>query len=106
MKEAWKKLSKQVIQDSFKVCGMTVAVDGTEDDSISCMKEGRPAAAAKPAFLTASQALLESEDDSTDPFADLDTEPEDDYTTPSDTNRSRVVDILADSSDDEDFVGF
>ena len=40
--EAWSKLSKEMIQKSFLACGLTNAVDGSEDDEIHCLKPGQP----------------------------------------------------------------
>ena len=73
VKEAWKELSVQLIKKSFLVCGVTASVDGTDDNQIECLKEGRAAAAAKPLMLTKTQALQkEGIEDDEDPFADLD----------------------------------
>uniref|UniRef100_A0A914DMW1 DDE-1 domain-containing protein n=1 Tax=Acrobeloides nanus TaxID=290746 RepID=A0A914DMW1_9BILA len=36
--EAWKGLSNECIAKSFKACGITNAVDGSEDDEIHCFK--------------------------------------------------------------------
>ena len=39
---AWDGLDKTVIINSFKSCGLRVAVDGTEDGHIHCFKEKQP----------------------------------------------------------------
>ena len=39
--ESWASLSSEVIKKSFKVCGLNLAVDGSEDPLIHCFKEGR-----------------------------------------------------------------
>lgn len=39
VKEAWGALSAEMIQNSFKVCGMTNELTGTEDDKIKCLKD-------------------------------------------------------------------
>lgn len=36
--QAWESLPKQLIIRSFKVCGITTAVDGSEDEAIHCLK--------------------------------------------------------------------
>ncbi|CAJ0929716.1 unnamed protein product, partial [Mesorhabditis belari] len=36
--DAWNDLDKDLIAGSFKSCGITVAIDGSEDDQISCFK--------------------------------------------------------------------
>lgn len=40
--DAWEQLPKQLIVDSFKGCGLTTALDGSEDDEIHCFKSHRP----------------------------------------------------------------
>ena len=39
--ESWASLSLVVIKKSFKVCGLNLAVDGSEDHLIQYFKEGR-----------------------------------------------------------------
>ena len=34
------KISKEIIVNSFKVCTLNIAVDGSEDSKIHCFKEG------------------------------------------------------------------
>ena len=36
--DAWQSVDVQIIQKSFQVCGITNAVDGSEDDLIGCCK--------------------------------------------------------------------
>ena len=38
--ESWASLSPEVIKKSFKVCGLNLAVDGSENHLIHCFKEG------------------------------------------------------------------
>nr|CAD2131893.1 unnamed protein product [Meloidogyne enterolobii] len=40
--EAWKIISEETISKSFKLCGVTNAIDGTEDDEINCFKPDGP----------------------------------------------------------------
>jgi len=42
IKNAWNSLSKELIINSFKSCGLTTNVNGEEDDQIHCMKVGEP----------------------------------------------------------------
>ena len=44
---AWEKLDKDMIRNSFKVCGLTLKDDGSEDDLIHCFKAGQPCAAGR-----------------------------------------------------------
>ena len=37
--EAWQSISKELIANSFKTCGVTSAADGTEDEDIHCFKQ-------------------------------------------------------------------
>ena len=39
--ESWASLSPEVIKKSFKVCGLNLALDGSEDHLIHCSKEGQ-----------------------------------------------------------------
>ena len=45
--KSWNKLNLDTIKDSFKYCALTLNVDGTEDDIISCFKSDKPCAAGK-----------------------------------------------------------
>ena len=36
--EAWNDLDKDIIVNSFKSCALTLAVDGSEDELIHCLK--------------------------------------------------------------------
>ena len=40
--DAWDQLPKQLILDSFKGCGLTTALDGSEDGEIHCFKPHGP----------------------------------------------------------------
>lgn len=40
IKEAWSSISSDVIEASFKSCGISVALDRSEDDLITCFKTG------------------------------------------------------------------
>jgi hypothetical protein len=40
--DAWDSLPKELIEASFKTCGITNAIDGSEDDSIHCFKPNGP----------------------------------------------------------------
>ena len=42
--ESWEVVTSEVIVKSFKVCGISVAVDGSEDGDIHCLKSGEVAA--------------------------------------------------------------
>ncbi|KAL7073191.1 hypothetical protein ACQ4LE_007554 [Meloidogyne hapla] len=40
--EAWNGITKDAMIKSFKVCGITNAADGTEDNEINCFKPDGP----------------------------------------------------------------
>ena len=65
-------MSKEVVVKSFEACGISVSVDGKEDDKIHCIKDCEIAAAAKPEIEAKTIQLHNPQDD--DPFADLEDE--------------------------------
>ena len=42
--KSWQAISNETVAKSMKSCGLALAVDGTEDDLISCFKEGKKCA--------------------------------------------------------------
>jgi hypothetical protein len=42
VKKAWDSISSELLVKSFKVCVLTTAVDGSEDDQIHCLKKNQP----------------------------------------------------------------
>ena len=42
--KSWQAISNETVAKSMKLCGLALAVDGTEDDLISCFKEGKKCA--------------------------------------------------------------
>ncbi|KAI1712065.1 hypothetical protein Ddc_12656 [Ditylenchus destructor] len=40
--EGWEAVTADMIKDSFKTCGITNSLDGSEDDLIHCFKEAGP----------------------------------------------------------------
>ena len=81
VKIAWSKVTTEVIKKSFKACGISVLLDGSEDNLIHCIKPGNIAesAAAAIASETANLACIQNQDGDEDPFLDCD-EPEEDET--------------------------
>ncbi len=41
---SWNSVTKEIIIKSFKICGLSVATDGTEDEQIECFKDGHACA--------------------------------------------------------------
>ena len=81
VKKAWESVTREVIVNSFKSCGISVETDGSEDGQIHCIKPGQVAADAAATIQSETARLstpTEDESDS-DPFLDLD-ELEDDET--------------------------
>jgi len=79
VKKAWEVVPTEVVKKSFRACGISVSVDGSEDDEIHCIKEGGVAAAARPDIARSTATLLPPHDvdnDEEDPFGDLQDEDE------------------------------
>ncbi|XP_070786398.1 major centromere autoantigen B-like [Enoplosus armatus] len=57
---AWDKLDQDMIRESFKVCGLSVKSDGSEDDLILCFREGQPCAAGREALTRVRQQSREN----------------------------------------------
>ena len=82
VKEAWSSVSTEVVKKSFISCGISVNVDGSEDQEVHCLKDNEIAAAAKTDIQQATVSLLAQssvadvlgEGDS-DPFTDCDPDP-------------------------------
>jgi len=58
--DSWESVTPEQILSSFKTCGITNAVDGSEDDVISCLKDGYPCEKGK-YLLQASREAQEQE---------------------------------------------
>lgn len=67
---AWDKLDKDLIRESFRVCGLSVKTDGSEDDLILCFRKGQPCAAGQEALrqlrLQSSENWQEAAEDEED----------------------------------------
>ena len=74
MVESWEAVTSEEIVKSFKVCGISVTVDGSEDGKIHCLKSGEVAADAAEEIRQLTAEMLASQPDDEDdyPFADLD----------------------------------
>ncbi len=75
VKKAWSTVTTDVIVNSFKACGISSSIDGSEDSSIHCLKPSGVAHSALAAIQSAtasqnSNSVLDEED----PFADCDME--------------------------------
>ena len=42
---SWYALSEDLIKKSFKICGLNLKTDGSEDEIVHCFKSGSPCAA-------------------------------------------------------------
>ena len=74
VKKAWDSVKSDVIINSFKVCGISVATDGSEDGLIHCLKPGEVAAEAASDMARLTSALQNSEESDDDPFSGLDSD--------------------------------
>ena len=50
--KSWLGISNETLAKSMKSCGLALAIDGTQDDLISCFKEGKICAVAKALLKT------------------------------------------------------
>ena len=50
--KSWQEISSKTFTKSMKSCGLALAIDGTQDDLISCFKEGKKCAAGKDLLKT------------------------------------------------------
>ena len=50
--KSWQDISNETLAKSMKSCGLTLAIDGKQDDLISCFKEGKKCAAGKALLKT------------------------------------------------------
>ena len=80
VKKAWSTVSTDVIVKYFKACGITSSTDGSEDDSIHCLKPGGVAHSALDSIRQGTASLNSISELEEDPFADCDLETEEDPT--------------------------
>ena len=78
VKESWQELSKEMVERSFKKCGISNALDGTEDDLV-----------------------WEEEEDSSQVEEEPDCDVYDDRITP-----EQWQELFGESDDEEEFHGF
>ena len=72
VKKAWSVVHEDMVRKSFRVCGISVNVNGSEDGEISCIKEGGIAYDAKKIIEEETSKLLQVDvEDDSDPFSDL-----------------------------------
>ena len=73
VKECWEALPIELIKKSFRACGVSVNIDGTDHGEIHCLKPGRVAVEAREAITTETATLFSSiqDRDEEDPLADL-----------------------------------
>lgn len=74
VKKAWEDIDVDVIKNSFKYCGISVKLDGSEDNVIHCIKDNGVAPQAREDIQKETAALLASkdnEDENEDPFKDI-----------------------------------
>ena len=72
VRECWEALPSEMVQKSFRACGISVRVDGSEDEEIHCLKQGGVAADAREVVRRDTASLDTTTDtEDLDPFADL-----------------------------------
>ena len=57
------KLTQETIQKSFFCCGVTCAIDGSEDDKITCFKAGQPCSEGRDMLKNQHELLLSSDEE-------------------------------------------
>ena len=67
--EAWDSLDRELLINSFRSCALTVAVDGSEEEQIHCLKKGQPCHAGLDHLKTVHQAISASR--WSDPYASV-----------------------------------
>ena len=92
--KAWSKLDREVIIKSFRCCALSVAVDGLEDDEISCFKPGKTLSSGLERLKNAMEANKEAE---VDPFEINDSDVEDNPDDFIDDDEDEDVDINVDN---------
>ena len=65
--ESWASLPVEVIKQSFKICGLNINLDDSEDDAIHCFKEFQPCAAGREMLKLQMEVLKDLEDEA-NPF--------------------------------------
>ena len=82
VKKAWEAVDVEVIKKTFKSCGISVMIDGSEDTEVHCIRDGGVAAEARAEIAQSTAALLApqdenvEDDDDPDPFKDIEDEDE------------------------------
>uniref|UniRef100_A0A1X7UB27 DDE-1 domain-containing protein n=1 Tax=Amphimedon queenslandica TaxID=400682 RepID=A0A1X7UB27_AMPQE len=90
--QSWESVTTDVIVKSFKACGISVAIDGSEDNEIHCLKSDGVAADAAEDIRRLTAEMLASQPDD-DPFADIETS--------NDENELETNEIVVEDSDGE-----
>ncbi|PFX13070.1 Pogo transposable element with KRAB domain [Stylophora pistillata] len=67
--EAWDDLDKEIIVNYFKSCALTLAVDGSEDELIHCLKPSQPCYSSLAQLKAVQQKLQQTMEN--DPFQDM-----------------------------------
>ena len=68
--ESWECITADIVKKSFLSCGISVEVNGSEDDQIHCLKQGGVASSARP-LINSATTRMESRSEEEDLFASL-----------------------------------
>ena len=66
--DAWKDIKRDLVVDSFKGCAVTTKWDASEDDKISCFKEGKPCYAGRQLLKNQMELFGDPSETEEDPF--------------------------------------
>ena len=72
---SWYALSEDLIKKSFKICGLNLKTDGSEDEIVHCFKSGSPCAA-RLSLLNDQTAMLDDPSLQINPFEITDSDRE------------------------------
>ena len=71
VKKAWNTVTADVIVNSFRACGISSSMDGSDDSSINCLKPGGVTHSALETIAKETARLHSEGWDGEDPFTDV-----------------------------------
>lgn len=89
--DTWKEIKRDLVVDSFKGCAITTKWDGSEDEKISCFKEGKPCHSGGQ-LLKSQMELFGDPSETVDPF----------QLSESDTEEVNGADFIEEYDEDEE----
>ena len=90
VRKAWLDLDKEIVVKSFRCCALSIQDDGSEDNTIACLKPGKPLSSDLERLKA---AMAEAAKELVDPFTESDIENDPDLVIDSDREEDEDVDI-------------